>query len=281
MIDTHCHIQFNGFKDNFDDVIKRSTEKNCTMFVVGTQKNTSQRAIDFAEKYDNVYAIVGIHPIHLSATEVDEEETSFVSREETFDYELYKKMAKHPRVVGIGECGIELFHIPKGKTKNEIVNLQKGVFIEQIKLASELNLPLSIHIRDAYTETLEILNELNDKYEFRGVIHCFASNWKNAKQFLDLGFYLGFTGIITFPPKKTDPEVQNDLIEVVENCPIERMLVETDAPYLAPQKYRGKQSEPWMVEEMISKIAEIKSMDRVEVEKIIDNNTKILFSKLK
>jgi len=280
MIDTHCHIQFKGFEKNHEEVIKRSIEKNCTMFVVGTQQRTSQKAIDFAEKYDNTYAIVGLHPIHLSSTEVDEEETSFVSREETFDYELYKKMAQHPKVVAIGECGIELFHIPKGQTKQEVIELQKQGFIEQIKLASELDLPLSIHIRDAYPETLEILQEMKEEYSLKGVIHCFAGNWLDAKQFLDLGLYLGFTGIITFPPRKTNPEVQNELLEVVEKCPIDRILVETDAPYLAPQKYRGKQCEPWMIEEVIEKISRIKLVDKEKVEEILEKNTKELFNKM-
>src|SRR3989339_1446923 len=119
MFDTHCHIQFNGFKDDFENVIKRCREKNCVMFAVGTQKDTSKKAVEFAQKYENIYAIVGLHPIHSSSTEVDEEEINFVSREEEFDYEYYKNLANQPKVIGIGECGIELFHIDKNKNHDE------------------------------------------------------------------------------------------------------------------------------------------------------------------
>lgn len=309
IIDTHCHIQFNGFKDDYEEVIERCKEKNCTMFAVGTQKDTSAKAVEFAQKYDNVYAIVGLHPIHSISTEVDEEETHFVSREEEFDYEYYKKLAQNKKVVGIGECGIELFHIPEDRDKDEILAVQKKTFLAQIKLAQELNLPMSIHIRDAYKETTDILNEypslalpllrggeiddrshlaidsevslpLNKgemKRGYRGVIHCYSSNWENAQKFLDLGFYLGFTGVITFPARKTNPQPTIDLLEVVKKCPIERMLVETDSPYLAPQAYRGKRCEPWMVEEVVKKIAELKNMGIGEVMEKVEENTRKLF----
>src|SRR3989339_1772864 len=125
MFDTHCHIQFKGFNDDCGEVIKRCKEKDCVMFAVGTQKDTSKKAAEFAQKYDNIYAIVGLHPIHQSSTEVDEEEISFVSREEVFDYEYYKKLAQHPKVIGIGECGLELFHLPAGANKDEILAKQK------------------------------------------------------------------------------------------------------------------------------------------------------------
>ncbi len=276
MFDTHCHIQFNGFKNDYEQIIKKCIEKDCTMFAVGTQKDTSKKAAEFAQKYDNIYAIVGLHPIHSSSTEVDEEEISFVSREEEFDYQYYKNLASQPKVVGIGECGIELFHLPKNKNKNEILEKQKKSFLAQIKLALELNLPMSIHVRDAYQEVIEIL----EKEKINGVIHCYTGNWPTAQNFLDLGLYLGFTGVVTFPPKKTDPQPQYDLLEVIKNCPANKILVETDAPYLAPQAYRGQRCEPWMVEEVIKKIAEIKNINFKEMLEITKNNTKKLFTKI-
>ena len=277
MIDSHCHIQFNGFKDDYNKVVARCVEKNCTLITVGTQKDTSKKAIEFSDKFDNVYTTVGLHPIHQSSTEIDEEETSFVSREEEFDYEYYKKLSQHPKVVGIGECGIELFHIPKNSTKQEIIEKQRPGFEAQIDLAVEIDLPMTIHVRDAYDEVIEILG---NKKGVRGVIHCFSGNWKQATQLLDMGFYLGFTGIITFPPRKTNPQSHLDLIDVVKKCPINKILAETDAPYLAPQKYRGKKCEPWMVEEIIAKIAEIKEMAIDEVAKMIESNTRNLYTKI-
>jgi TatD DNase family protein len=281
MIDSHCHIQFRGYENDYKEVIKRCIEKDCKMFAVGTQKDTSKKAVEFAEKYDDVYAIIGLHPIHSSSTEVDEEESAFVSREEEFDYEYYKKLAQHPKTVGIGECGIELFHLPKDLNKDEVLEKQRRGFEQQIKLAQELDLPLSIHVRDAYQETLEILSTsltTSKKTEIRGVIHCYTGNWETARKFLDLGLYLGFTGVVTFPPKKTDPQPQHDLLEVVKKCSLEKMLIETDAPYLAPQAYRGKRCEPWMVEEVAKKIAEVKYLEVDEVVKKTIENTKKLFT---
>ncbi len=273
MYDSHCHIQFNGFKDDYEEVIKRCQEKNCDMFAVGTQKDTSKKAVEFAQKYDNVYAIVGLHPIHSSSTEVDEEETNFISREEEFDYEYYKNLASQPKVVGIGECGIELFHINKDSNRNEILEKQRKGFEQQIKLAQELNLPLSIHIRDAYNEAFEIVKNET----VRGVIHCYTGDWPTARKFLDLGFYLGFTGVVTFPARNSNPKATSDLLEVIRKCPLDRILVETDAPYLAPQAYRGQRCEPWMVEEVVKKIAEIKGVGYNEMLDITEHNTKMLF----
>src|SRR3989339_1000813 len=274
MFDTHCHIQFKGFNDDCGEVIKRCKEKDCVMFAVGTQKDTSKKAAEFAQKYDNVYAIVGLHPIHSTSTEVDEEETSFVSREEEFDYEYYKNLASQPKVVGIGECGIELFHLPKDKNKEEISEKQKKGFLAQIKLAKELNLPMSIHVRDAYKEVLQIVSK---EEKIKGVIHCYTGDWTTAQKFLNLGFYLGFTGVITFPARKSSPKATSDLLEVVKNCPLDRILVETDSPYLAPQAYRGQRCEPWMIEEVVKKIADIKNMGFGEIMEKVEENTKKLF----
>lgn len=274
MFDTHCHIQFNAFKDDAPEVIKRCEEKKCLMVVVGSQIDTSKRAIEYAEKYDFIYAAVGLHPVHTSHTEVDEEEINFKTREENFYYETYKELASHKKVVGIGECGLELFHIPEGVSKEEILAKQISVFEAQIKLAKELDLPLIIHIRDAYEETYKILKE---QKVTKGVVHCYTGNQENAAKFLDLGLYLGFTGIITFPPKKTNPESQLELLRVVEQCPTDKILIETDAPYLAPQKYRGERSEPWMIEETATKIAEIKNLTQKEILEITEANAKKLF----
>ncbi|MFH1789449.1 MAG: TatD family hydrolase [bacterium] len=275
MIDSHCHIHFQAFKDDYQEVISRCKEKNCAMIAVGTQKHTSQKAIDFANKYENIFATVGLHPIHLFSTHVDEEESSFLSREEDFDYDFYAQLAKQKKVVAIGECGIDLFHLPANKPMAVVLKKQQQVFRKQIDLANDLKLPIVIHVRDGHSQTLSILNSAP---QIQGVVHCYSSNWENAKQYLDKGLYIGFTGVITFPAKKINAQPHFDLLEVVKKCPLDRILIETDAPYLAPQAYRGKRCEPWMVEEVAKKIAEIKDKSCEQIISIATKNAQKLFT---
>jgi TatD DNase family protein len=278
MIDTHCHIQFNGFKDDREEVIKRCEEKNVILNVVGTQKDTSYAAVEIAEKYPFMYASIGLHPIHLFSTHIDEEESKFLSREENFDYEYYKSLGKSPKVVAVGECGLDLYRIPEGKSKEEILVKQRETFTAQYNLAQELGLAMVIHVREAHEEMTDLLSSLTN--QIRGTVHCYTGNWHYAQKYLALGLNIGFTGVITFPPKKSDPQAQLSLLEVVRNCPLDRVVVETDAPYLAPNPYRGKRCEPWMVEEVIKKIAEVKGLSPKEVLVATTQNAKNLFQKI-
>lgn len=278
MIDTHCHLQFKGFDDNRDEVIKRCEEKQTILNIVGTQKDTSKAAIELAEKHDNMYASIGLHPIHLFPTHVDEEESSFMSRDEGFDEKYYEELVKSKKVIAIGETGLDFFHMPKDKSKQEVFEKQKEVFLAQINFAHKHDLPLVIHSRDAHTEMIETLQSLNRK--INGTMHCFAGNWEQAQKYLDFGLYLGFTGVVTFPPKKTNPQAQVDLLEVVKKMPLDRILVETDAPYMAPQPYRGEKAEPWMIEEVIKKIAEIREEKVENVTKAVLQNALSLFTKI-
>ncbi|MFA7653630.1 MAG: TatD family hydrolase [Candidatus Magasanikbacteria bacterium] len=281
MIDSHCHLQFNAYKDDREVVIKRCLEKGVQCNIVGTQKDTSKAAVELAEKYDGLYATIGLHPIHITSTEVDEEEIIFKSREEDFDEAYYDELAKSKKVIAVGECGIELFHLPPEADKEEILKKQTGIFLQQINFARKHDLPLVIHIRDAYNETISVLQNLTPKsYKLKATIHCFSGNWQQAQQFLDMGFYIGFTGVITFPARKTNPKPTEDLLEVVNKCPLDRILIETDAPYLAPQKYRGERCEPWMVKEVAKEIAELKGLGMEEVVKMADENAKRLFTNM-
>lgn len=279
LIDTHCHIQFNAYKDDEFDVIKRCQDKEMILNAVGSQIDTSRRAVEVANKYDFIYATVGLHPIHLFSTHVDEGEVTFKTREEKFDYNAYKELALNPRTIAIGECGLELFHLPENIDRAEILARQEEGFLEQYRLAIECNLPMVIHVREAQAEMIALLKKLPQP--IRGVIHCYTGNWEYAQEYLDLGLYLGFTGVITFPPKKTDPTPQLELLEVIKNCPLEKILVETDSPYLAPQAYRGERCEPWMTEEVVKKIAEIKGMSEREVMDIVNRNARELFNKMR
>jgi len=266
-------------------VLKRCTEKNIILNAVGTQLSTSKLAVELAEKYDWIYASVGLHPIQEYVMQVEEEATSFLSRGEQFDYVAYKKLAEHPKVIGIGETGLDRFHMPDGVAQELVMEKQKQVFLQHAKLAAEVGKPLVVHVRDAHREMINIISNFKSARptggfqisNSPGVIHCFTGNWEQAGQYLDMGFYLGFTGVVTFSPKKTDPKPQEDLLEVLKKVPLNRILVETDAPYLAPQKYRGQRCEPWMVGEVVTKLAEARGMSSDEVAQITAQNAKKLF----
>lgn len=279
LVDTHCHVQFNAYKDDWLEVIKRCEDKDMILNCVGSQIDTSRRAVEFAKKYNHIFATVGLHPVHLFSTYVDEGEVVFKTKEESFDYEEYKKLALDPKTIAIGECGLELYHLPENIDRAEILKRQEETFVAQSKLAKECGLPVVIHVREAHPEMIALLKKIPEKVQ--GVVHCYTGNWEHAKQYLDLGLYLGFTGVTTFPPKKTNPTPQLELLEVIRNCPLEKILVETDSPYLAPQAYRGERCEPWMVEEVIKKIAEVKGLSLRDIEEIVLKNTKTLFSKIK
>lgn len=276
LFDTHCHIQFNSFKDDAEEVLKRCQEKEMILNVVGSQIDTSRAAVEFAEAHENTYATIGVHPVHTTTTDVDEEETAFTSREEVFDYDEYKKLAQSKKVIGIGECGLELFHLPPNADKEEILKKQTIAFAGHYKLAVELDLPLVLHVRDAHKEMITLLQSYNE--QIRGVVHCYTGNWEFAQEYLKLGLHLGFTGVVTFPPKKLNPEIQLGLLEVIEKMPLNRILVETDSPYLAPQAHRGKRCEPWMVEEVVKKIAEVRMLDLEETSNAIFKNSRELFN---
>ncbi len=283
LIDTHCHVHFKAFEADADEVIVRTKEKQVIMNAVGTQRDTSRRAVEFVERYDGIYASVGLHPVHLFSQHIDEEESSFNTREENFDYDFYHSLAVHPKTIAIGECGLDLYRLPENIDRDTVLAKQTSVFRDHWRLAQAVDLPLAIHVRDAYPEMIDLLKDLLVEYQqttVRAVVHCYIGNWTYAQEFLKLGMYLGFTGIITFPPKKSAPEAQAALIEVVRNCPLDRMVLETDSPYLAPGKYRGKRSEPWMVEEVARKIAELKGISYQEVVTATTANARRLFTKI-
>ena len=280
LIDTHCHIQFKAFYDDVDEVILRCKEKNMILNLVGTQADTSKQAVEWADKYDWMYASVGLHPIQEYKTQVKEEADEFIARGEQFDYDYYKSLAVHPKVIAIGETGLDRFHIPTSVDPEVVMNRQKETFLEHAKLAAEVGKPLVVHVREAHSDMIEIIKSpiSNLQSPTPGVIHCYTGNWEYAQEYLKAGFYLGFTGVITYPPKKTDPAPQAWLNEVVKKVPIDRIVVETDAPYLAPHIIRGQRNEPWRVEEVVKRIAEVRNISYEEVEKQVEENTRRLFT---
>ncbi len=276
LLDTHCHIHFRAYDKNRDEVLARIKEKNVGMITVGTNYPTSASAVEFVKNHKNVWAAVGTHPHHLfpGFTDPDEEENHSV---EIFDYEKYKALAVQEKVVAIGECGIDIFRLPDGCSREEVLAKQEAVFRMHLDLADELDLPVIVHGRDAHEEIRKILEEYVSagKLKKRGVIHCYTGTISEAAAYLPLGFYIGFTGIITFPPRKNQTET---LAQVVASLPLDKILIETDAPYLSPVPHRGKQCEPQYVEFVARKIAEIKGVAYEEVVEQSYQNAKNLFN---
>ncbi len=284
-IDIHSHVNFKAFDEDRDEVIRRALDNNTWVINVGTQIDTSRSAIELANKYEEgVYAIIGLHPIHTGASFHDEKElgvggVGFTSRGENFDKEKYRELLKDPKVVGVGECGLDYFRCDEASMKK-----QKEDFISQIELANEFNKPLMLHIRNgstpstslgqasspqairnAYFDALEILKQYS---KVRGDVHFFAGGLEEAKAFLDFGFTLSFTGVITFT---------HDYDEVIRNTPLDRIMSETDSPYVSPVPHRGKRNEPVYVKEIVKKIAEIKGLREEEVAEAIVANAKRVF----
>lgn len=245
LFDVHTHVQFAAFKDDYKEVIRRARDRGVWLNNVGSQRKTSEKAVTIAHDYDEgVYATVGFHPIHVSGGEDDPEEEA--SADEEFDYAFFKRLAEDPKVVAIGECGLDYSHL-KNDTKNE----QKKVFIKHIELAAEVEKPLMIHCRDAYPDLIEILRQERNRLspDRPGISHFFTGSVVDAELLLQMGFMFSFGGAITF---------SGNYDEVLRKIPLEEILLETDAPYVSPAPFRGKRNEPLYVSYVADYIAKVK-----------------------
>jgi len=264
MIDCHCHLNFHAFENDFETVIKDAIENGVhTIINAGTQISSSKWAVDLAQKYDNLYAVVAVHPHHA-----DKVEKNWLQKLE--------KIASHPKVVGIGECGLDYFSYQS----NGIVDplLQEKVFISQLELANKLKLPLQIHSRSekARTRILDILKtHKNLLQKIPGTFHCMAGSIESLKKALDLGFYIGFDGNITY--KSIPPDEPELLSKLVEYTPIDRIVVESDSPYLTPIPLRGKRNEPKYVIITGKYIAALKNISFEKVVEQTDKNVYTIF----
>ncbi|OHA63651.1 MAG: hypothetical protein A2842_02750 [Candidatus Wildermuthbacteria bacterium RIFCSPHIGHO2_01_FULL_48_25] len=281
LIDTHGHVSFNAFKEDGDAVLKRALENNTWVIMPGTQFSTSQRAVEMAEKYGKeVHAAIGLHPIHLEEREVDVLEVqsesvkkeawmTFETRAEEFDYEKYKALGQSKKVVAVGECGLDYYYEPKGKEKREAFRLkQKTTLALQVKLAEELGLPVIFHCRKAHDELIEFLSQ----GKVRGVVHCYTGTLAQAEKFYAMGLYFGFNGLIFKKvPALPAPE------EIIKNIPLERIVLETDSPYLVPPEAKTERNEPLFVKYVAEEIARIKGISVDEVASATTANAQALF----
>ena len=253
LIDTHCHLDFSDFDSDRDEVVRRAYEGGVKKIInIGCNLERAKKTIEIAKDYAFIFASVGLHPQEAEAGD------------EKFFSEL-EKLLKEPKAAAIGECGLET-----GNLKPEInAEKQKEVFLRHLELAKEFDKPVIIHCRNAYSDVLEILKKEKERNPgLRGVVHFFSGRLSQAEEFFKLGFLISFTGVITFA---------RDYDKVVKNVPLEKIMVETDAPFVAPIPYRGQRNEPLYVKYVVQKISELKGLSFEEAASAATKNAEKLF----
>lgn len=249
IVDTHCHLYFEELNKDLDGVLSRANELGVNTFIcVGTNINDSQESLNLAQKYKNIYATAGIHP--HDSKDADED-----------DLQKLRKLLDNEKIVAVGEMGLDYFrNISNSDT-------QKIVFKDQLKLAEETNKPIVFHNREADED---IINILSDFPNVVGVAHCFSSSYETAIKLIEMGFYISFSGNLTFK--------NSHLPEVAKKLPLDRLLVETDSPFLSPVPFRGKTNEPGRTRYVVEKLAEIFDSDIDQIASITTANAKNLFN---
>jgi TatD DNase family protein len=254
-IDIHSHLNFPDYDADREEVIARMKENGVATITVGTSLETSRSAVALAEQHENIFACIGIHP-------VDEENP-------LFDEVGFEELIKHPKVVAVGECGLDYGR--EGVIDEASREKQKALFSTQIDFAVKHDKPIMIHARNAAEDILKILSSKKKEYgdRLRGNAHFFTGSPEEAQCYIDLGFSVSFTGVITFA---------REYAKTIKQVPMEHLMSETDAPFVAPIPYRGRRNEPLYVMEVVRKIAEIKGLEEEEVAKIILKNAVAKFN---
>jgi TatD DNase family protein len=251
--DIHCHPNFPQYDADRDEVIQKMKDERVVGICVGTDEKTSRECVELASRHEHLFSSIGLHPTHA---------------ENGFDINAYAELTGNKKVVAVGECGLDYFRREGSEAEKE---LQKSIFVKHVEFARDINLPLMIHCRpsaggvDAYEDILTILSNYKD---VRGNVHFFVGNLEIAKKFLDIGFTMSFTAVITFT---------HDYDEVIKFLPLEKVMSETDSPFVAPASHRGQRNEPVYVKEVVKRIAEIKNLSIEETAKAIRQNAQSLF----
>ena len=256
IVDTHCHLDDERYRDDIGEVLARAKGEGVERFVIpGADPTTLQRAVELSELYDEVYFAVGVHPYDA----------------QNYNRDFLEEFVTHPKCVAIGECGLDYFRLPE--TQEEIAKekaLQRSVFIDQIEWAKELKLPLIVHIRDSSSDSLELLEQYAG--EEGGVLHCYNAD-ESLLKLSAQNFYYGIGGVLTFKNAKK-------LINVYPKIPTDRLIIETDAPYLTPHPHRGKRNEPSYTKIVALKMAELSHLELSTLEATTTTNAQQLFSKM-
>ncbi|WP_428026824.1 TatD family hydrolase [Arcobacter sp.] len=254
IIDTHCHLDNKQYYEDVDEVIENALKNGIKGFLIpGADFEDLPQAIKLSEKYKEVFFSVGIHPYDAPS----------------YDENIMKEYVKHPKCIAIGECGLDYFRLPDDEEeKLQEKQLQKEVFISQIKFAKKVKKPLIVHVRDASDDSKTILEKYG-AHEVGGVLHCYNAS-EHLLSLSEHGFYFGIGGVLTFNNAKK-------LVEVLPKIPLEKLIIETDAPYLTPHPHRGKRNEPFYTKFVCEKMAEILNLSDEEVQNLTTNNAKKLF----
>lgn len=277
LFDTHAHVNFNAFRADADEVLRRALDAGISVVNVGSQLSTSRRAVEYARKYEGkgVYAAVGLHPIQLRKRSFehrdDENDWELPATEiktigEDFEYDAYLELARDSHVVAIGEVGLDYHHFEEGDDVSAMKDEQKRVLREFVRLANEVGKPMMIHCWDAYDDLLALFDESSP--ERRGVIHSFIGSYKTAKKFLERGWMIGINGIATY---------SDSYDRLIREVSLDRIVIETDCPYLAPVPHKGERNEPLLVKLVAEKIATVKDVPFEEVARITTRNATVSF----
>lgn len=247
IFDTHAHYDDEAFQEDRDVLLSRLFEEDvCGIVNQGTTLNTSRFSLQLAEQYPDMYAAVGIHP-------------ECVDQNSSEQLPLIREMAQHPKAVAIGEIGLDYYYdVPK--------EWQKDLFARQLALAHELSLPVTVHDREAHGDVLALLQQFRP----RGIVHCFSGSAEMAREVVRLGMYIGIGGVVTFKNARKS-------VEVVENVPLDRIVLETDCPYLAPVPFRGKRNDSGLIRYVADKIADIKGISAAEVLTVTRRNARQVY----
>ena len=253
IVDTHCHLDDARYNDDLDEILENAKQQGVEKFIIpGADPKSLERAVEISEQYEMIYFAVGVHPYDA----------------QNYDRNYLEKFVKHPKCVAIGECGLDYYRLPENQEDIEVEKkLQKEVFIDQILWAKELQKPLIIHIRESSADCLELLEKYAGKEG--GVLHCYNAD-ESLLKLAGRNFYYGIGGVLTFKNAKK-------LINVYPKIPQDRLLIETDAPYLTPHPHRGERNEPSFTTFVADKMSELSSVSRVEMEEITTQNSIKLF----
>lgn len=254
IIDTHCHLDDPRYNDDIEEVLKNAKDKGVEKFIIpGADVKTLQRAVELSEKYDEIYFAVGVHPYDI----------------EGYDRAYLEKFVHHPKCVAIGECGLDYFRLPEGEEAiAKEKEAQKKVFVDQILWAKEMKMPLIVHVRESSVDCLALLDEYAG--EEGGVLHCYNAD-ESLLKLAKKNFYYGIGGVLTFKNAKK-------LINVYEKIPQDKLLIETDAPYLTPHPHRGQRNEPSYCSLVAEKMSELSSLSYDDVSQVSTQNAQRLFS---
>ena len=253
LVDTHCHLDDERYVDDIEQVLENAKQKGVEKFIIpGADPKTLKRAVDLAETYDSVYFAVGVHPYDAA----------------NYDRTYLEQFVKHPKCIAIGECGLDYFRLPESQNEIDVEKaLQKEVFIDQIRWAKELKKPLIVHIRESSKDCLELLNTYAGAEG--GVLHCYNAD-ESLLKLAKKNFYYGIGGVLTFKNAKK-------LINVYPKIPQDKLLIETDAPYLTPHPHRGERNEPSYTTFVADKMGELSKLSTNEIENLSTHNAERLF----